>query len=185
MQRPTLSRRLGLVLLFLPLAGCAVPMTSSNTYMVPIANGESMEISIKNGGLVLAEADGIHILQVALNPSSDKKQIVYTFEFSAKSGLVPTHILIEDMTEAPVRTVAEDAAPKLKDGHWKVDTPVLDPKDPAFEWLVQLDDTIRVYRFTITLADGRQIVLKQPQMFPVFMKQLIRVMIGIDKAPGK
>jgi hypothetical protein len=185
MQRPNLFRRIGLVVLLLPLAACSVPMTSSNTYLVPIANGETMEISIKNGGLVLAEQDGIHILQVALNPSSNKKDVVYTFEFSAKNGLVPTHVLIEDLTETPIKVVADDPAPKLKDGHWKLDTPVLDPKDPTFEWLVQLDDTIRVYRFTITLADGRQVVLRQPQMFPVFMKQLIRVMTGIDKPAGK
>lgn len=185
MQRPTLSRRLSLALLLLPLAGCAVPMTSSNTYLVPVANGETMEMSIKNGGLTLAEQDGVHILQVALNPTADKKHIIYTFELSVKNGMVPTHILVEDMTETPVRVAADDAAPKLVANHWKLNTPELDPKDPLFEWLIQLDDSIRVYRFTVTLADGRQIILKQPQMFPVYMKQLIRAMLGIDKPAGK
>jgi hypothetical protein len=185
MQRSPLSRRLGFVLLLLPLAGCAVPMTSSNTYLVPIANGETMEMSIKNGGLALSEADGVHILQVALNPTADKKHIIYTFELSVKSGMVPTHITVEDITENPERIAADDAAPKLVAGHWKLNTGELDPKDPMFEWLIQLDDSIRVYRFTVTLADGKQVVLKQPQMFPVFMKQLIRAMLGIDKPPAK
>ena len=48
-------------------------------------------------------------------------------------------------------------------------------------WLTQLDDSIRVYRFTVTRPDGTQAVLKQPQMFPIFMKQLIRAMLGLDK----
>jgi hypothetical protein len=181
MQFPPLLRLPGLALLLLPLAGCTVPMTSSNTYLVPMANGEKMEMSIKNGALAMAESDGIRIVQVALNPSADKKQVVYTFELAAKSGVVPKHITVEDLTEDPVRTLADDPSPQLAAGHWKLTTPVLDQKDPTFEWLVQLDDTIRVYRFTVTLADGSAVVLKQPALFPVFEKQMIRKMLGLDK----
>jgi hypothetical protein len=183
MLRPSLFRSLGVVLLLAPLAGCVVPMTSSNTYMVPLSNGETMEMSIKNGGLTLADQDGIRIVEAgALNPSATKKEIVCTFQLIVKSGHAPKRILIEDMTEDPVRVVVDDPAPKLDAAnHWKLTTPVLDAKDPIFAWLTQLDDTIRVYRFTVTLADGSQVVLKQPQMYPVFMKQLIRKMLGMDK----
>jgi len=185
MQRNPPLIRLGPVLLFAAMAGCAVPMTSSNTYMVPLANGENMEMSIKNGGLAMVEQDGIRISQVALDPSADKKHVVYTFGLIAKSGLAVKHITVEDMTDDPVRIVEDDPAPKLVDGKWKVSTPILDATDPVFIWLIQLDDSIRVYRFTVTLADGKQVVLKQPAMFPVFLKQLMRVMLGIDKPPGK
>jgi len=185
MQRKTPLIRLGLVLLFAAMAGCAVPMTSSNTYMVPLANGENMEMSIKNGGLAMVDKDGIGITQVALDPSADKKHVVYTFGVAAKSGLLVKHILVEDMTDDPIRVVEDDPAPKLVDGKWKKSTEFLDATDPVFIWLVQLDDSIRVYRFTVTLADGKQIVLKQPAMFPVYMKQLIRLMLGIDKPPPK
>jgi hypothetical protein len=181
MQHPIAGRRLVLLLLLAPLAGCVVPMTSSNTYLVPLSNGDSMEMSITKGGLASAEGGGIKILQPALNPTADKKHVVYTFTLLAKGSLTVKHVMVEDLTEDPVRLVADDPAPKLVGGKWQLTTPVLDPADPMFEWLVQLDDSIRVYRFTVTLADGTQVVLKQPAMFPIFEKQLIRKMLGMDK----
>jgi hypothetical protein len=119
----------------------------------------------------------------ALNPSTDKKHVVYNFEMAVKSGLVPRRIQIEDQTEDPVHTIVDDAAPHLDGGRWKLTTTVLDPKDAGNEWITQLDDSIRVFRVTVTLADGTTVVLRQPALFPVYEKQLIRVMLGIDKIP--
>ena len=131
MQRPTPFRRSALALLLLaPLAGCAVPMTSSNTYMVPLANGDKMEMSFKNGGLAMADDDGVRIAQTTLNPSSDKKHVVYTFELVVKNGVGPKEIKIEDITDDPVRVLTDDTAPKLVHSHWKLDTTPLDPDDP-------------------------------------------------------
>ncbi len=163
------------------LAGCVVPMTSSNTYQVPLANGEKMEMSVVNGGIGKVSGDGIRVVQNELNPMADKKHVAYVFEIAVKEGLVPRHVTIEDMTEDPVRVIVDDPAPKVVAGHWKFTTAALDPKQPGTEWIIQLDDTIRVFRFTVTLADGSQVVLKQPAMYPIVLKSIIRKMADMDK----
>jgi hypothetical protein len=163
------------------LAGCAVPMTSSNTNVVPLANGEKMEMSVTAGGIATVSGEGVHIVQANLMPTADKKHVVYAFEVTVKEGLVAKHVTIEDMTEDPVRLVVDDPDPRLTNGHWKFTTPPLDPKQPGVEWITQLDDTIRVFRFTVTLADGHQVVLRQPWIYPIYLKSIIRKMANMDK----
>ncbi len=181
MQLQPRFSRLAMIALVASLAGCAVPMTSSNTYEVPLANGEKMQMSVVNGGIGKLSAGGIHIVQNELNPMADKKHVAFVFEIAVKEGLVPKHITIEDMTEDPVRVLVDDPAPRLANGHWKFTTPALDPKQPGTEWIIQLDDTIRVFRFTVTLGDGSQVVLKQPAMYPIVLKSIIRKMADMDK----
>jgi len=95
---------------------------------------------------------------------------------------VAKRITIDDQGEDPPRLLVDDYDPKMSStGQWKLTTPVLDLKDSGLEWITQLDDTIRVYRFTVVLADGSKVVLRQPAMYPVIEKALIRKMLGIDK----
>jgi hypothetical protein len=181
MQLPPRFFQLAPIALAASLAGCAVPMTSSNSYIVPLANGDKMEMSVVAGGIALQSGGGIHIVQASLAPMADKKHVAYVFEVTVKDGLVLKHVTVEDMTEDPVRVLADDPGPRVTAGHWKFTTPALDPKDPGTVWITQLDDTIRVFRFTLTLADGHQVVLKQPSMYPIVLKSIIRKMGDMDK----
>lgn len=168
---------LGLVAL---LAGCAMPMTSSNTYLVPMTNGETLTMSYNSQGVVKQSADGVTVVQADLMPAADKKTIHYAFEFAVKAGLAVREVTVQDMTDDPIQVLAHDTAPVLAKNHWKFSTPPLDPKAHGLEWLIQLDETIRVFRFTVILGDGTKVVLDQPAVEPVVIKQLIRKMLGIE-----
>jgi hypothetical protein len=41
------------------------------------------------------------------------------------------------------------------DGAWRRETEPLPPTDPQLGWLATITNTLRVYRFTLTSADGR------------------------------
>jgi hypothetical protein len=180
MYIPTPVRGAVLLGLAAVLAGCAVPMTSSNTFLVPLSNGETLTMSYNSKGVIKQSGHGVEVIQADLMPTPDKKHITYEFEFMVKSGLGVKDVLIQDMTDEPIAILAHDSNPQLVKDHWKFITPALDPKSHGLEWLIQLDETIRVFRFTVTLNDGTQVVLDQPAVEPVIIKQLIRKMLGID-----
>ncbi len=180
MHIPTPLRAAALLGLVAVLAGCAVPMTSSNTFLVPMTNGETLTMSYNSQGVVKQSAGGVTVVQADLMPSADKKRISYVFEFMVKGSLEVREVMVQDMTDDPIQVLAHDAAPVLAKNHWKFTTPALDPKAHGMEWLIQLDETIRVFRFTVTLGDGTKVVLDQPAVEPVIIKQLIRKMLGIE-----
>ena len=77
-------------------------------------------------------------------------------------------------------TLIEDSAPKLNKGEWRGAVTNLDLKDRRLGWMTSLDDSVRVIRFTVVLADGRTSVLDQAVSYPGLYKAVIRKALGAD-----
>ena len=65
---------------------------------------------------------------------------------------MPARITIEDVTEAPDTSDLEDKDPKVvKDNLWGAVSSPVSPHDEHVNWLLTLDNSVRVYRFTVKL----------------------------------
>jgi hypothetical protein len=163
------------------LTGCDTPFAVSNTtILVPVAGGQKVEVTYGKNGVVMKEKDGVQMGAATLDLSTDRKHLVYLFKISFKNGVVPQHVTIVDLTDDPVQTVVEDRAPRLKDGQWVAARVDRDINDPTLAWLKTVDDSMQIYRVTVTLVDGTQVVMDQPVSYPGFIKAAMRKTIGLD-----
>jgi hypothetical protein len=179
-QTPPLILAGALSLLSLGIGGCL--MQANYSAMVTTADGATVEAPL--GDSKLNVTDGtitVNRFQFVPQLLPDKsKGIVMTFEADFKDGALPSSIVVEDVSEAPILQVLYEAKPKMiKETHWIGVTTAKHLDDVTYEWMLNLDNTVRVYRFTITTADGKTHVLRVPVFVPGQMKYFIRTQLGV------
>jgi hypothetical protein len=86
---------------------------------------------------------------------------------------------VDDVSdEAPV-TLVDDPAPTLTAaGAWHHESEPFDLNAPHAKWLATISNSLRVYRFTLTFADGQTVVLHQGTLFTAAMKAGVRQAMG-------
>jgi hypothetical protein len=110
-----------------------------------------------------------------LDADNKAKTLAFTFVVGFKPGAVPAKIVIEDDTELPILQIFEDDHPKLlKDNLWGGVSRPFAPSDEHVNWVLDLDNNVRVYRVTVTLKDGTNHVLYKPILIPATMKSYMR-----------
>jgi hypothetical protein len=161
----------------LVLAGCA----SGDFAMVcPISGGETVTFVLTPRGPKAAENDDFLVVGASIMPNVEKKQFVYSFGLWAKKDKAPKHVTVEDVSEEQIELLVDDAAPKLESKNvWKQDTPPKTAADPRLGWLYHEGNSPRIYRFTIVTDDGRQLVMYQLSIYPVFIKEPLRKLLGM------
>ena len=103
------------------------------------------------------------------------KTLAFTFVVQFKEGAKPASIAIEDVTEAPILPIYEDKDPKVvKNNLWGAVSSPVSPHDEHVNWLLTLDNSVRVYRFTVKLTDGTVHVVYKPIFLSAWMKGNIR-----------
>ena len=160
------------------LAGCA---SGQYTYVTTIGTGERLEFPLERGLPAMVKKGPFEVVHVGLMPSPDpsKKQTVFLFSFSDQNGVPPRSVVVEDVTDREPILLFEDAEPKLQNNQWRGISRPYDGDDPALHWLGQLGDTMRVFRFKITTADGREVILHQAWSAPGWMKAAMRRTLGL------
>jgi hypothetical protein len=158
------------------LAGCA---SKEFSYVTTVAGGEQLKFTFANGGPVHAKAEGFEILDAAIQPEYDAKKVFYGFRFSdAANGKSLQSLKVEDVSEAVPVLLLEETQPKVVNRIWAARSGLFAADDPSLKWVTYVSDSVRVYRFTLTLTDGRKLVLHQPSMVPGWIKMSIRGMFG-------
>jgi hypothetical protein len=158
------------------LAGCA---TSEYTYTTRLADGQRMTFQMVKGRVEPGRSDGFETLIPRFDPDPKAKRLQMGFAFSADGAPPFKHVRVEDMSEEKPILLVDDAAPHLKSGVWIGRSPSFAADAPEVHWVTYLDDSFKVYRFTITLNDGRTIVLHQGFMVAGFMKAMLRQVLGM------
>jgi hypothetical protein len=158
------------------LAGCA---TGEYTYTTRLADGQRMTFEMVKGRVTPGRSDGFETLIPRFEPDGKQKRLQFAFAFSAEGAPAFKHVRVEDMSEAKAVVLVEDAAPRLTSGVWIGHSAWYPADAPELHWITYLDDSFKVYRFTITLNDGRTIVLHQGFMVAGFMKAMLRQMLGM------
>jgi hypothetical protein len=152
-------------------------------YVTKISGGQRIEFPITGGGPAPAKQDGIAVASAQfLGPPRGGVTFI-GFVIKNESGQELKKVFVEDVSdEAPVK-ILEDASPKMVNGVWRGISEPIRSAAPPFEWLAYLDASNRVYRFTVTLADGKTIALNQLSIFPAWMKEGMR--LGFKAAEDK
>jgi hypothetical protein len=134
------------------LAGCG----GAVSLQIPISGATTASIDFAKGMPLHAENDDIRIEKALLDIDFKSKQAHYDFVFrQLNKGDQPTYVKVEDVTDDTSQTLVEDRQPVLKDERWSGRTPVMTPDESNAKWLFELENSIRVYRFTILTARGR------------------------------
>ena len=169
----------GAVLLVAALfAGCA---TGDYAYVMTISSGERIHIPLEKGSPAMASSGDVTIAHAALIPTGDKdrKEVRYLFALIYKANKPVKSIHIEDVSEEKSIVMLDDQAPEITNHKWSATSKPFTGEDAAVGWIAHLDNTMRVFQFTITATDGTKTVLNQGWMVPGWAKVPMRFALGM------
>jgi hypothetical protein len=159
--------------------GCLMRPTYSVNFTT--ADGVQMEVPLSVAKVDVGD-DQVSVKNFQFTPwRIDKgKGLAFTFQLVFAKGYKPVSIVVDDVSDTPILSVYTDDKPVLlKDGVWSGLSPAHSPADEYVKWVSTLDNTVKVYRFTVKLTDGTTHVLRFPIFVPSVMKAFIRSQLGI------
>lgn len=157
-------------------AGCASKVFS---YATTVSGGEQLRFTFEAGRAAPVKAEGFQILDAGIRPDMETKKVVCGFLFFDENpNRALQSVRVEDVTEEQPVLLIDDLAPKVEKQRWSGLTKQFGAESPEIKWVFYIADSVRVYRFTITTADGRKVVLHQAAMVPAWVKGVIRAMFG-------
>jgi hypothetical protein len=172
-------RLLAAALALAALAPLGCQMQPDFAMSVTTADGQKLQVPFS--GPPVPVTDGVvtvNAIQFApweLDANKKAKTLAFSFLIGFKAGAVPEKILIEDDTELPILQIFEDDHAKIvKNNLWAGVSKPFAPSDEHVNWVLNLDNNVRVYRVTVTLKDGTTHVLYKPVPIPAGMKQFMR-----------
>jgi hypothetical protein len=159
---------------------------------VTTADGVRLEVPLSaapppvSDGVV--SVDAIQFAPWDIDAQNKAKTVAFSFVIGFKPGTVPTSIVIEDDTEQPILEIFRTEAPKtvknpndpLKFDLWGGVSKPFAPSDEHVNWILNLDNNIRVYRVTVVLKDGTTHVLLKPVFVPANMKSFMRKRLEVS-----
>jgi hypothetical protein len=164
--------------LALALAGCA---TGDYAYVTHISTGERLQIPLERGNPVMAKKGTITVRSAALVPNlvSKEKELQYLFSLD-DTGTVPLKsVRVEDVSDEITNLMVEDLEPTLEKGRWIKLTRMYKEGERELRWVAHLDNSMRVFRFTVVKQDGSTTVLDQGWMVPSWAKVPMRAALGL------
>lgn len=141
--------------------------------LVPIAGGGKVAVPFGKNGVEFTKGDGVQIESAASTLDAEKK-LVYNFAFRDAKARALRRVVVEDMSDDSPTLLVEDNAPILDQGRWSGSSRAFAWGEPELRWIATISHTMRVYRFTITFADGEKLVLDQGSLYPNVLKSAIR-----------
>jgi hypothetical protein len=165
-----------LALLALGVAGCA---TGDVAMLVTIASGEKVRVPMGRKGVEPTSADGVEIQPVRFDLDKEKFHLIYSFGFSDAKHRALRSVRVQDVTDAGLAPLVEQADATVEaNGRWSAKGRSLSMSDPALKWLLSIENSARVFQFTIVFQDGHTLVLNQGAFFPNFVKAAVRHEFG-------
>ena len=163
------------VLVGLAVAGCA---TGEVEMLVPIAGGERIHVPMGRGGPKPTNEGGVQINAANFTLNADKK-LVFIFDFTDSRSRALRQVRVEDVADDAAQLFIDSNQPALSaTGQWHGVSEPVDLADPRLGWMATISNTTRVYRFTLTFADGQTLMLYQGTLFPAPIKSAIRHAFG-------
>jgi hypothetical protein len=146
---------------------------------VTTADGQKIEVPFNTAPAPVTDGvvtvDSIQFAPWEVNADKKARTVAYSFLIQFARGAVPAKILIEDDTEAPILKIFEDDHPSLvRVNFWAGVSRPFAPSDEHVNWILNLDNNVRVYRVTVTLKDGTTHILLKPVLIPAGMKSYIQ-----------
>lgn len=162
-------------------AACVTGCQMQPDYAMSVTTADGQKLQVPFGGKPEPVTDGavtVNSIQFApweLNADKKAKTLAFSFLLQFAPGAVPARIVVEDDTEAPILQIFEDDNPHVvKDNLWAAVSKPFAPSDEHVNWILNLDNNVRVYRVTVTLKDGTTHVLLKPVLIPAGMKAFMQ-----------
>ena len=140
-----------LLFIFLPIVllnGCA---SSSSRHAGPTTGfpqAENDRVIVANAGLQAVTLDSNYYLR-------------WSFAIRPKQADALSSIRIEDVTDPSPLLLVNDVAPQLDGGQWNETAGLMPLSAASVHWLFEPNNTVRIFRITITGLDGRTDQLEQ------------------------
>jgi len=167
--------KLFLALFLVGLSGC---VSQGPSVRLLTSGGEKITVDLSRKGAVGPENKDVEVIAATFLANSQMKKGIYAFALLLKSDAVLRSVKVEDVTEAKARLMVEVSSPKVEGRKWTWSSPPAAPDEIDLAWLQNIDESFRVYRFTIGLADGRQIIMHHAGYYPSYVKAHLRVNLG-------
>jgi hypothetical protein len=151
-RRRCTNRRLdaliSIVLAIVLLNGCATPSSHG---------------SGPSPGFPQAENDRVIVTEAALQPVvlDGNYYVRWTFVIRPKQTDTLSSIRIEDVTDPTPFLLVNDVAPQLDGGQWNETAGLISLSAVSVHWLFEPNETVRVFRITLTRLDGPSDSLEQ------------------------
>jgi hypothetical protein len=161
MRRPWLGILLFIVLPSVLLNSCA---SSSSRHAGPtpgFPQAENDRVIVANAGLQAVILDGNYYLR-------------WSFAIRPKQADALSSIRIEDVTDPSPLLLVNDVAPQLDGGQWKETAGLMPLSAASVHWLFEPNNTVRIFRITITGLDGRTDQLEQRVAYSQDAKKALR-----------
>lgn len=171
-------RTLLLVALGITFAGC---QTEGPSARIAIAGGQRITVSVKTGLVEGAKSMTATVETAALMTNREKKEGVYTFGLKFSHGVVPRAVKVEDVSETPRQLMCQDDQPALANQRWRYTSKPINPAAESMQWLHQIDESFRVYLFTITLQDGQTDSFYYAALYPAYIKPTLLSALGLGE----
>lgn len=156
--------------------GCA---SKEFSYLATVSGGEQMKFTFAKGAPVHAKSDGFEIQEASIRPDMQAKKVFYGFSMSdSANGKSLQSVRVEDVSDAAPVLLLEDAQPTVTNRQWSGTSRAFSGDDSALDWISYVNNSVRIYRFTLTMKDGRTVVLHQPSVVPGWMKASMRELVG-------
>ena len=170
---------LSLIALF---SGC---LSSGGSVVYTLYGGERLVVPLSAKGIEPPKDDAIQVIMADFKPSKEKQRLEYIFIFKMLKDIPVKSVRVEDYSDetAPPVLLVEAKSPDMKEGIWGHKDAYLLATDPRIKWIYYEVPTPFIYRFTIELEDGSKHVLTHVVMFPVFMKPMLREVLGLSNKP--
>lgn len=160
-------------------AGCLMQAN----FAAKVTTADGVEIEVPLSTAVIEISDGpVSIKNFRFMPMKMEagNGIVFGFQLKFAQGTKPAAITVDDVSDEPILNVYNDNAPVLSKGNnWNAVSRAHSPADEYAKWLMTLDNTVKVYRFTVKMADGTTHVLRYPVFVPAQLKKFVRAQLGV------
>jgi len=160
--------------------GCTTGTFSVN---VPIAGGKSRQIQLGSKGPVHAEDDRVVIEKAIIQIQPGNKIGNFNFAFRIKSAVKPVGIKIEDMSDDEPFEMYSQNPIQITDKVWEAKGVDITATYPGVKWIYEIENSLRVYRFTFTYADGTSAELYEGVSYPAGIKDFLRKEMNLPAQP--
>jgi len=155
------------VLVFLGLVGCVSP---GPEVRVTLADGRKLIVSMKDGRVVGEENKYVKVGMARFMYNMQQKNGAYVFTLGFTVSSIPASVKIEDVSDLKSTLMVQDLKPELKAQLWHNACPPISLDDPSMKWMHDIDDSFRIYRITVVLKDGTEVILHHAAIYPSYAK---------------
>ncbi|KAB2647226.1 MAG: hypothetical protein WCO38_01305 [Verrucomicrobiota bacterium] len=164
-----------IVLSFLS-AGCTTGTFSVN---VPIAGGKMRQIQLGSKGPVHAEDEYIAIEKAFIQIQGATKVGNFNWAFKVKGPVKPISVKIEDMSDDEPMVMLSQSPIEIAGNTWEAKGIDITQTYEGIKWIYEIENSLRVYRFTITLSNGTTSELYEGVSYPTQIKEYLKTQMGL------